>query len=89
MWNLGKVEELLAGADGECRAAVVKVASQGRSVKYLRRPVQRLYPLEILSLKGQSKVPMYTSDHNTPNINEDGSQSQQEETVTRETDQLR
>ena len=47
MWKLGKVEELLTGADGEHRAAVLRVAGQGRSFKRLRRPVQRLYPLEM------------------------------------------
>lgn len=46
MWKLGKVLELLTGRDGEHRAAVLQVAGQERSAKHLRRPVQRLYPLE-------------------------------------------
>lgn len=47
MWKLGKVEELLNSPDGEHRAAVLRVAGQGRSGKRLQRPVQRLYPLHV------------------------------------------
>lgn len=43
MWKLGIVEELLVGADGESRAAVLRVSGQKR----LQRPVQRLYPIEM------------------------------------------
>ena len=42
MWNLGRVEELLVGNDGEVRGAVLRMAGQGRKAKHLRRPVQRL-----------------------------------------------
>ncbi len=51
MWKLGKVEELLTDPDGEHRAAVLRVAGQGRAAKRLRRPVRRLYPLETSVLK--------------------------------------
>ena len=47
MWKLGIVEELLIGADGENRAAVLRVSNQGRASKCLRRPVQRLYPIQM------------------------------------------
>ena len=47
MWKLGVVEELLIGADGDNRAAVLRVSGQGRISKRLRRPVQRLYPIEM------------------------------------------
>ena len=47
MWKLGNVEELLIGADGENRAAVLRVSGQGGVSKHLRRPVQRLYPIEM------------------------------------------
>ena len=47
MWKLGVIEELLIGADGENRAAVLRVSGQGRISKHLRRPVQRLYPIEM------------------------------------------
>ena len=44
---VGIVEELLIGADGKNRAAVLRVSNQGRASKHLRRPVQRLYPIEM------------------------------------------
>lgn len=46
-WKLGRVEELLTSPDGQHRAAVLRVAGQGRTAKRLRRPVQRLYPVEM------------------------------------------
>ena len=47
MWKLGVVVELLVGADGENRAAVLRVAGQGRATKLLWHPVQRLFPIEM------------------------------------------
>ncbi|UYV63448.1 hypothetical protein LAZ67_2004109 [Cordylochernes scorpioides] len=41
-WPLGKVEEVLPGADGQVRVARVKTSSG-----VFLRPVQRLFPLEI------------------------------------------
>ena len=46
-WKLGRVEELLTGPDGQHGAAVVRVAGQKRTAKHLRRPVQKLYPVEM------------------------------------------
>ena len=31
MWKLGRVEELLTGADGEHRAAILRVAGKGKT----------------------------------------------------------
>ena len=47
LWKLGKVEKLITGSDGHTRGAVVKVLSTGRHSSVLKRPVQRLYPLEV------------------------------------------
>ena len=46
-WKLAKVEELIPGADGNVRAAIVKVASSDRRPVYLRRVVQHLIPIEV------------------------------------------
>ena len=47
LWKLGRIQELLKGQDGHCRAATVKTtASDGQPV-LLRRPIQLLYPLEL------------------------------------------
>ena len=47
-WKLGRVVKLLPGADGEVRAATVKLGGQkqGKGV-YLNRPVQKLFPVEV------------------------------------------
>ena len=63
MWDLGLVEELLIGSDGEARGAVLRVAGPGRRAKHLRRPVQRLYPIE---MPAQKKSAENSSSHNNP-----------------------
>ena len=45
-WKLARVEEVITGKDGRVRGAVVKVNS-GKNSTVLRRPLQRLYPLEV------------------------------------------
>ena len=46
-WRIGKVEALVKASDGQVRGAVVRVKNKaGRRTK-LRRPVQRLYPVEV------------------------------------------
>ena len=47
LWRLGKIEDVIQSTDGGVRGVVVKVTSRGGSVKYLRRPVQHIYPLEV------------------------------------------
>ena len=47
LWKLGLIESKITGKDGQTRGAVVRVRSgQGTSAFY-RRPLQRLYPLEV------------------------------------------
>ena len=43
-WKVAIVEELIVGRDKEIRGTKVKVAGKGRPV-YLKRPIQKLYPL--------------------------------------------
>ena len=46
-WRLGKVKELIPGKDGEITGAKVKVLTKKGRPMYLKRPVQKLYPLEV------------------------------------------
>ena len=46
-WKLAIVEELLAGSDGQVRAARVRVANSERRAQLLRRSIKHLYPLEV------------------------------------------
>ena len=44
-WKLGRIDKLILGADGKCRAADVIVISNQKRMK-LTRPVNLLYPVE-------------------------------------------
>ena len=46
-WRLGLVEDLLPGRDEQIRGARVRVSVPGRGTTIWRRPVERLYPLEV------------------------------------------
>ena len=61
-WRLGKIIELIRGNDERCRAAVIKIFD-GTNVRYLRRPIERLYPIEI-----KSTIPVTNSDTNVKSV---------------------
>ena len=46
LWRLGRIEGIEPGADGNIRAATVRVAAKGRNTLLIKRPIQRLYQLE-------------------------------------------
>ena len=50
-WKLARVEELIPGADGRVRAAIVQVGSDDKPPSYLRRVVQHLIPIEVKSIE--------------------------------------
>ena len=56
LWKLGKVEELMPGADGNVRGAFVRVHAGGKRSGILKRPIQRLYPLEVRGVLGQEET---------------------------------
>ncbi|XP_068692502.1 uncharacterized protein [Montipora foliosa] len=59
LWRLGSVQRLLPGPDGEVRSAVVKVKSGNLPSSEWRRPLQRLYPLEVkLNAEPDNAVPI-------------------------------
>ena len=47
LWKLGRVLEVIPGADGLPQSALVQVARRDKQHALLKRPVQLLYPLEI------------------------------------------
>ena len=47
LWRLGRIEDLIQGADGKVRGVYVKVMSKKGYAKVLRRPIQHIYPLEV------------------------------------------
>ena len=60
---MGKVETLIEGNDGKVRSAEVRIAHKGKKSTFLRRPVQRLYRLEVRSLKQCKTLPDDTKDN--------------------------
>ena len=46
-WRMGKVEKLLQGQDNVVRAAEVVTVDNSLRKTRLKRPIQKLYPLEI------------------------------------------
>ncbi|PFX11629.1 hypothetical protein AWC38_SpisGene24559 [Stylophora pistillata] len=48
-WKIAIVEELIPGADGKVRAAIVKVGNSDKRPTYLRRVIQHLIPIEVKS----------------------------------------
>lgn len=48
-WKLGKVEGLFEGEDKQVRSAVVRIHGKELKSKTIRRPINKLYPLEVRS----------------------------------------
>ena len=47
-WKLGKIVSFLVGSDGRRRSAVLKTFD-GERGRYIKRPIERLYPVEVKS----------------------------------------
>ena len=60
---LGKVEKLIEGNDGKVRSAEIRIAHKGKKSTFLKRPVQRLYPLDVRSFEQCKTLPDHTKDN--------------------------
>ena len=68
-WKLAKIEEFIESSDGVVRSVVICVAGKDGERKLLRRAVQHLVPLEIIS--GQEReVHIYKENDNDNNLDE-------------------
>ena len=47
LWKLGRVEKLLVGRDGKVRAAELTTNEKAGKTITMRRPIQKLFPLEV------------------------------------------
>ncbi|XP_047125525.1 uncharacterized protein LOC124807573 [Hydra vulgaris] len=51
-WRLGKVVSLITGSDNIVRSAIVKVLTDKTNKQnYIRRPIEKLYPIEVKSVE--------------------------------------
>ena len=55
-WKLGRSAELRPGNDGFVRGTTVEVASSSGKRKRLRRPLQKLFPLEVREVGGYRTI---------------------------------
>ena len=72
-WKKGKVEELICGHDSKIRGALLKV-SQGGKVSYIKRPLQRIVPLEVQReciMNSQNDVTEVTTNDNVNVVKSD------------------
>ena len=53
LWKLGPVKELIVGRDGKVRAAELVINDKAGKVVTMRRPIQKLFPLEVNNSKKQ------------------------------------
>ena len=76
LWRLEKIERLLPGRHGYVRNAIVRVKSGNSLTSQWRRPLQRLYPLEVgQGVKSDNSLPSSTNvpvrmirDEDIPNV---------------------
>ena len=80
-WRVGNILDLIAGADSCIRGAVVEVRSKGEKSVKLKRPLQRLYPLEI---EIQCEVPVRQASEDFPSQNPDLDTTKVEQPVARQ-----
>ena len=65
LWKLAVVQKLIAGSDGQVRAAVVKVGCSDSQPKPLTRSIRHLFPIEV---RAQTMSPSTDNDeHKVPN----------------------
>ena len=78
-WKLGKVEDLVVGRDGQIRGAELRIHGKEGRTTMLRRPLQRLYPLEVHCVVTPNSV--HDIDTGGANDNSDAIMSTQTESI--------
>ncbi|XP_050397872.1 uncharacterized protein LOC130014246 [Patella vulgata] len=47
-WEMGRVDRILPGRDNNVRSAVVRVQNKQGKIIFMNRPIQKLYPIELV-----------------------------------------
>ena len=61
-WKIGKVDKLLPGKDGIVRAAELTLLDKSQRVMRTKRPIQKLYPLEVSRTVSDKPVTFIAED---------------------------
>ena len=61
-WKMGKVDKLLSGKDGLVRAAELTLLDKSQRITRTKRPIQKLYPLEVSRAASDKPVTLITDD---------------------------
>lgn len=69
-WRLGRVTKLYPGKDGIVRAAEVATLDPSMRLTHIRRPILKLYPLEVRSEEGNQYAPLNSEVNITPVMDE-------------------
>lgn len=72
VWKLVRITKLVSGQDRRVHGAVLKVVSPGEKAHTLKRPLQCLYPLEILSPSSDERVEGLIREPETENQTAEG-----------------
>ena len=75
-WKIGKVKEIIPGKDGEVRGGIVQVLNGNKRLSLMRRPIQRLIPLETSMEKESVELPTFCDNEESR-----GEDSHEEEVV--------
>ena len=46
-WQMALVDEVIKGKDGKSRAAIIRIMDKASMITRLKRPVQKLFPVEL------------------------------------------
>jgi len=63
-WRLGKVVSLVTGSDNIVRSAIVKVLTDKTNKQnYIKRPIEKLYPIEVKSVEAVTDTELNASNY--------------------------
>ena len=85
-WKLGRIEEIIRGEDGIVRGAVVRTSNNG-NVRRIRRPLQKLYPLELRSHPIEGRVCKDTNEVGKMDADDGDERAETVEEGRKQTDQ--
>ena len=85
-WRLSVIEDLIPGRDGLVRGAQVRVSVKSGKTAVWKRPVERLYPLEVHCSADPTNIRKDLDDGSCPL--EECDKDEQSEAITRRTEEM-